>query len=152
MLGEPDARVRANAVEGLWESKSSFAGAVFKEATLDPDHRVAANALVGLHYCGIADEGVTEKLQSMTHSNDPLARAAVAFVMGQIVDVNSAPLLEGLLRDDHQLVRGEALRALLRIRRCNRPQEISAQTAPDSGAGAHEPPALPAPLPAGPNS
>jgi len=153
MLGEPDARVRANAVEGLWETRSPFAGVVFKEAALDPDHRVAANALVGLHHCGVADEGATEKLQSMAHGSDPLARAAAAFVMGQIVDVNAAQVLEGLLRDDHQLVRGQALRALLRIRRRDRPQEAPvAGTVPGAGAGTQEPAASRQPQPVGPNS
>lgn len=123
MLAEPDARVRANAVEGLWETKSPVAVALFKDASLDPDHRVAANALVGLHYSGGVDEDVTDRLQSMAQRRDPQARAAAAFVMGHFMDVNYTSVLETLLRDHNQAVRSQALRALLRIRRQDRPQE-----------------------------
>ena len=149
MLGEPDARVRANAVEGLWEVRSPFAVAVFKEAALDPNHRVAANALIGLHYSGAVDEAVTDRLQSMTQSADSLARAAAAFVLGHIMDANSTPVLETLLRDHNQDVRGQALHALLRIRRRDRPEDASvAETVPAPSAGALEHPAPQKPLPA----
>jgi hypothetical protein len=120
MLAEPDARVRANAVEGLWETKSPFCAALFREAALDPDHRVAANALIGLHRCGEADGVVTDFVENMVHNTNPLARAAAAFAVGQIADANCAPILEGLLRDSDPGVRGEALRALIRFRRQDR--------------------------------
>jgi len=120
MLAEPDARIRANAVEGLWEAKSPFAAALFREAALDPDHHVAANALIGLHYCGEADGVVNDILENMVRNSNPLDRAAAAFAIGQIADTNCAPILEGLLRDRDPGVRGEALRALIRFRRRDR--------------------------------
>ena len=117
MLAEPDSRVRANAVEGLWDTRSSLAAALFREAALDPDHRVAANALIGLHQCGETEGVITDVLANMLRSHDPRARSAAAFACGYIADANSASALEGLLRDRDASVRGQALRALIKIHR-----------------------------------
>jgi hypothetical protein len=117
MLADPDARVRANAVEGLWETRTEAAGAVFKEAALDPDHRVAANALVGLHLNGQTGVDVMGALHGMTRKPEPMARASAAFAMGRTNDASYAPMLECLLKDGDQSVRGQALQALIRIRR-----------------------------------
>jgi len=129
MLAEPDARVRANAVEGLWENRSPFAIALFKEAALDPDHRVAANALVGLHGCSEERGEVLDLVQNMARNADPLARSAAAFVMGQIMDGNCTPILEKLLHDGDQGVRGQALRSLIRLRRQERHEAAPAVAA-----------------------
>jgi len=126
MLAEPDSRVRANAVEGLWESKTSLSAALFREAALDPDHRVAANALIGLHHCGETDGVITDVLGNMLRSHDPRARSAAAFACGYIMDANSTAALEALLRDRDASVRGQALRALIRIRRQDRPEATPA--------------------------
>jgi hypothetical protein len=117
MLADPDARVRANAVEGLWETRTEAAGAVFKEAALDPDHRVAANALVGLHFNRQTGVDVMGALHGMTRKPEPIARASAAFAMGRTNDASCAPMLECLLKDGDQGVRGQALQALIRIRR-----------------------------------
>jgi HEAT repeat protein len=131
MLAEPDSRVRANAVEGLWETRSALAAALFREAALDPDHRVAANALIGLHYCGDTDGVFTEVLATMLRNQNPLARAAAAFASGYIMDANSTSALETLLRDPDAGVRGQALRSLIRIRRQDRTEAVPA-AAPES--------------------
>lgn len=110
-----DARVRANAVESLWGTDSISARAVLREASLDRDHRVAANALVGLHRIGAYD--VTASLQKMAHGAEPMARAAAAFAMGQILNADFKPVLESLLKDDSPQVRSQALRALIRLKR-----------------------------------
>jgi hypothetical protein len=125
MLAEPDARMRANAVEGLWETRSTLAAALFREAALDPDHRVAANALIGLHYCGETEGIVSDVLANMLRNHDPLARGAAAFAIGYIMDANSASTLEGLLRDRDPAVRGQALRSLIRIRRQDRTDAVA---------------------------
>jgi len=132
MLAEPDARVRANAVEGLWDAKSPFSAALFREAALDPDHRVAANALIGLHRCGEGDGVVTDVLGNMLRNHNPLARAAAAFALGQIAAANCAAVLEGLLRDSDPGVRGEALRSLIRFRRQDRPEAVTEPAATES--------------------
>jgi len=124
MLAEPDASMRANAVEGLWENPSTLAAALFREAALDPDHRVAANALIGLPYCGETEGIVADALANMVRNQDPRARGAAAFAIGQIMDANSASTLEGLLHDSDPAVRGQALRSLIRIRRQDRTDAV----------------------------
>lgn len=132
MLAEPDSRVRANAVEGLWETRSSLAAALFREAALDPNHRVAANALIGLHYCGEPENVITDVLSNMLHSDNPLARSAAAFASGYIMNANSTSALEGLLRDRDPGVRGQALRALIKIRRQDRPEGPAPPVPPET--------------------
>jgi len=147
MLAESDARVRANAVEGLWDTSSPLAATLFREAALDPDHRVAANALIGLHRCGEADDVVTDVLGNMARSQNPLARAAAAFAIGQIRMPDCVSMLEHLLRDSDAGVRGQALRSLISVRRLDR-RETAGEKAPAPEADvAAEPvpaPALPA--------
>jgi len=128
MLAEGDARVRANAVEGLWEVNSPLAAALFREAALDTDPHVAANALIGLDHCGERD-AVNDILDTMLHSKVPAMRGAAAFVIGHIEDSTRATL-EKLLRDRDAAVRGEALRSLIRIQRQDRSERPAAETSP----------------------
>lgn len=129
MLADPDVRVRANAVEGLWETKAASAGAVFREAALDPDHRVQVNALLGLHYIGDTSVNVRAGLEKITGAPNPVARAAAAFAMGRIMDAIYAPALESLLKDEDQQVRRQALQALIAIRRQKRRDGTPSQPA-----------------------
>jgi hypothetical protein len=117
MLADPDARFRANAVEGLWETRTAAASAVFREAALDPNPRVMANALVGQHFTGQTDVDVAEALRNMAQKREPTARASAAFAMGRLQDASHIPVLECLLKDGDQSVRSQALHALIRIRR-----------------------------------
>ena len=135
MLADPDVRIRANAVEGLWQTKVASAGAMFREATLDPDHRVQVNALLGLHYVGDTSVDVRTALEKIIAAGDPVARAAAAFAMGRIMDAIYVPVLESLLKDEEQTVRRQALQALISIRRRNRRDSTpspAAQPQPDS--------------------
>jgi hypothetical protein len=120
-LSDMDPRVRANAVESLWGMDSSSARAVLREASRDQHHRVAANALVGLHRIGAYD--VTASLQKMAKGAEPMGRAAAAFAMGQILNVDFKPVLESLLKDDNPQVRSQALRSLIRLKRQPEPGE-----------------------------
>jgi HEAT repeat protein len=138
MLADPDARIRANAVEGLWETKAPSAGAAFREAVLDSDHRVQINALLGLHYIGDTSVDVRAAFEKIISSPEPAIRAAVAFAMGRIMDSSCVPALEGLLKDEDQQVRRQALQSLISIRRHNRRE----------GAQPQPPEAPPSPEPA----
>ena len=120
MLADPDERVRANAVEGLWETKATSAGEVFREAALDPDPGVQINGLLGLHYIGDPNVDLRAALEKMSGAPNPTARAAAAFAMGRIRDMIYLPALEVLLKDEEGPVRRQALRALISIRRHNR--------------------------------
>jgi hypothetical protein len=125
-LGETDARVRANAVESLWGADSDSAKAVLKEASRDRHHRVAVNALIGLHRSGAVDAAAS--LKKMAQAPDPMARAAAAFAMGEILKDEFKPVLESLLKDSSANVRGRALASLIRLRR-HRAQEIAREVA-----------------------
>ena len=154
MLAEPDARIRANAVEGLWDTNSPFAAALFREAALDPDHRVAANALIGLHHCGEAEGVLADLLENMVRSPNPMARRAAAFAIGHVRDANCTATLEILLRDGDPGVRGEALRALIAIRREDRTEEAvdapGTEGRPDSSGANEAAPPVDAPPAAAP--
>ena len=127
MLADPDMRVRANAVEGLWQTKAEAAVAVFKEAALDPDHRVQINALLGLHYMGDTSVDLKSELEKIAGAPDAAVRAAAAFAMGRIMNAIYVPVLEGLLKDEEQKVRRQALQALISIRRQNRKDNTPSQ-------------------------
>jgi HEAT repeat protein len=114
-LGEVDSRVRANAVESLWGEDSDAAQAVLKEASRDRHHRVAANAWIGLDKMGARD--VVLNLKKMAEAEDPMARAAAAFAMGQTGHAEFKPVLEQMLKDSNPRARSQALRALIRIKK-----------------------------------
>jgi hypothetical protein len=132
-LSDMDPRVRANAVESLWGMDSSSARAVLREASRDQHHRVAANALVGLHRIGAYD--VTASLQKMADGAEPMGRAAAAFAMGQILNMDFKPVLESLLKDDSPKVRSQALRSLIRLKRQPEPgeEDLAAGSAAPTG-------------------
>lgn len=153
-LAEPDARVRANAVESLWGERSDAARAVLKEASRDRHHRVVANAWIGLDQAG-AREAIAS-LKRMAGAEDPMARAAAAFAMGRTGHTEFKPVLEQMLKDSSPHARSQALRALIRIRKRQRvtaglaelepevkPVPPEAETAPPAPAELSGPPGEP---------
>jgi HEAT repeat protein len=140
MLADPDVRIRANAVEGLWETKAENAAAVFKEAALNTDHRVQINGLLGLHYLGDTSVDLRAALEKIASSPSSVVRAAVAFAMGRIMNAAYVPALEGLLKDENQQVRRQALQALISIRRQNRKESAESTPSQSTDPPAAEPP------------
>jgi len=115
LIGDEDARVRANLVEGLWNCPASFdCRPLFRRAVDDPNHRVAANALVGLHRLGETRD-VTANVNKMARHPEALFRASAAWVMGQTGDKSYTVLLRQMVRDPDPLVRLNALRSVRRI-------------------------------------
>jgi hypothetical protein len=110
MLADPEVRVRANAVEGLWETKAASAGAAFKEAALDPDHRVQINALLGLHYIGDTSVNLRAALEKIAGASSAVVRASAAFAMGRMMDVSYVPMLVVCVKQnaDYQECAGHA--------------------------------------------
>lgn len=100
LVGDADARVRANAVESLWGSMSGMAKAIFTEAAGDRNHRVAANALIGLYMLG--DPASVAGLEKMLGRPDAASRAAAAWAMGRTGDGRFAPLLQSTRRKPGQ--------------------------------------------------
>ena len=111
---------------------------MLREASRDQHHRVAANALVGLHRIGAYD--VTASLQKMAEGAEPMGRAAAAFAMGQILNVDFKPVLESLLKDDSPQVLSQALRSLIRLKRQPEPgeEDLAAGSAAATGDPALE--------------
>jgi HEAT repeat protein len=118
-LKDPDARVRANAVEALWNSSMADAEEVFRQALLDAHHRVTTTALVGLWLLGKRDEG-GERLIALCESEAAPTRAAAAWAMGALGDRRFLDALLKLTQDDSALVRPRAFHSLRQIERVRR--------------------------------
>ena len=114
-MADPDARVRANAIEGLWRAKRRGAEHVLNNATRDAAARVAVNAWVGLYYLG--DTGAAAGLLNLSGHQEPGHRAATAWGMGHLGDATFQPQLQLLVRDPDASVRRNALKALVKIRK-----------------------------------
>jgi HEAT repeat protein len=94
---------------------SDAARAALERASQDQNHRVAVNALVGLHRAGV--ESAAERLRNLTGHRAESFRAAAAWGLGVIEDEESVERLQGLRKDSAEIVRRNALRALVRIRK-----------------------------------
>jgi HEAT repeat protein len=114
LMGDDDARVRANFVEGLWNCTTSDYRPLFRRALEDPNHRVIGNALVGLHRLGETGD-VIRHVSKMARRPEALHRAAAAWVMGQTGDKLYSGVLRQMVRDPDPLVRRNAIRSLRRI-------------------------------------
>ena len=115
-LRDPDARVRANAVEILWGRKAEEVAEIFNEALTDLHHRVAANALYGIH--GIDPPRCLAKIEGFATHMHPRFRSAAAWVIGKLGDRRNVALLKPLLVDPNPDVRKSASRAVGMLRAC----------------------------------
>lgn len=88
---DPDSRVRANAIESLWDVGSAFAAVCFDLGMKDAHPRVAANAAVGLHRLG--DARSVARLVEMAESPEIENRKSAAWAMGETRDARFVPLL-----------------------------------------------------------
>ena len=114
LMRDPDARVRANFIEGLWKRTVSDCRPMFRQALEDSHHRVVGNALVGLHRLGEARD-VVKHLGKMVRRPEPLFRGAAAWVMGQTGETRYIEVLRVLARDGDPMVRRSAYRSLRQI-------------------------------------
>jgi hypothetical protein len=105
-LDDPDPRVRANAVESIWNTPGTFPLQFFHKAARDPHHRVAANALVGLYLAG--EVSALGSLIGMTGSPNPLFQAAAVWAMGRTGDERFEQVLKQIRAE------GRATASLLR--------------------------------------
>ena len=116
-----DPRIRAGAMEALWQAHIPEAVTLFQAAVKDANHRVAANALVGLHRLG-ENDALSEMIELCKHK-DHLFRAAAAWALGSVKDVRAIPVLQELSRDRSHMVRKRALASLLAIESANTPED-----------------------------
>jgi HEAT repeat protein len=104
-LREKDPRVRANAVESLWNSGGDVTR-LLRAAAGDSNNRVAGNALLGLYRAD--DPEASRRIAAMAASPDPKFRMTAAWVIGETGSAEFLPLLEHLSRDLYAPVRRNA--------------------------------------------
>ena len=114
-LLEADPRVRANMLEALWENRETECMEVFALYRDDRDNRVAANALYGLYLRGDAD--AIPRIMGMASHRDPKFRATAAWLLGKIGQPEFVDVLRRMVNDADRRVKGNALKALVRIKR-----------------------------------
>lgn len=114
LLADPDDRVRANVIEGLWpQAHSAQVQQLFRQHMESPVPRVAINALLGL-YRGGDPYAASQVTQLAMMPNPPMQRAAV-WAMGYLAHEEFASPLRELLRSGDAFLRGNVLRALVKI-------------------------------------
>ncbi|MEN6600799.1 MAG: HEAT repeat domain-containing protein [Bryobacteraceae bacterium] len=112
-LSDPDPRVRANAVESMWNVDSPEARALLSKSAGDRHHRVAANALLGLYRLG--DPTGIRQLIDMSRNEAPEMRAASSWAMGECDDPRFLSRLRQLAGDPFTRVADSAAKAAARI-------------------------------------
>jgi HEAT repeat protein len=111
---DPDARVRANALESLWGADADQARPVFRKALEDPNNRVVGNALVGLYL--IKEPACAQRIIAMAKHSDNKFRETAVWVMRRTGDPAFIPELANLAREAGGSLRSKALRALASIK------------------------------------
>ena len=120
-MSSPVPRVRANAVESLWDHEEASIRKALQECSEDPNQRVAVNALVGL--CRLGDPEASTRLVAMAKSENPVARAGSAWGMGHVMRPEFLAAfkveLESLAEDPEPKVRDMARRSLESLSNAN---------------------------------
>ena len=111
---DPDARVRANALESLWGGDPNQTRQVFRKALDDPNNRVVGNALVGLYL--IKEPACAQRIIAMANHTDARFRETAVWVMRRTGDTAFIPELAKLAREAGGPLRSKALRALASIK------------------------------------
>jgi hypothetical protein len=83
-LQDENPRIRANAIEGLWDVRAEGLEELLRSALDDPHHRVAANAALALHKIG--DTAAIGKISAMLRHHDEMFRRAALWAIGQARD------------------------------------------------------------------
>jgi hypothetical protein len=113
-LADPDIRIRANAVEGLWGVQSDDVRELLRGAGADWNNRVAGNALLGLYQIG--DVASIPEILAMTTNKSVLFRCTAAWIMGETASPRFLESLAAMLRDPGPAVRKRAFSALRKIK------------------------------------
>lgn len=113
-LDDADPRIRANALEALWNVDTPQAQELLLGLIHDDNNRVAGNALLGLYRLG-QPVAITE-IFAMAEHESPIFRATAAWAMGETGDPRFMEALAGLLRESDAMVRKRAFAALGQVR------------------------------------
>ena len=131
-LSSDDPRLRANAVESLWEHRAPEVQQVLREASKDASGRAAVNALLGL--CRRGETEAFERLRRLATSSDPVLRSGAAWAMGETHDPQFAPDLEALASDPDSKVRAMVERSRSKLPRPDAPDSSSEPQQPQPAA------------------
>ena len=112
-LGDPDPRVRANAVEALWGIDDQESRDLLKGAIQDANNRVVGNALIEIYRVG--DCSSVPGLLKMAAEGSPLFRSTAAWAMGESGDNRFRDALKALAGEGNPNVRRRAALALGRV-------------------------------------
>lgn len=125
-LADPEPRVRANAIEALWNSHLPWAVEMLARGARDAHPRVTANAHVGLYLAGRL-EGLRGLLEMARHP-DASFRTSAAWALGQIGDPRGLPALKPMLSEPPGRITRNALAALRRIGRLQSDRRLGASS------------------------
>lgn len=113
-LADSDSRIRANALEALWDVDTAEARELLEALIRDPNNRVAGNAMLGLYRLGLTY--IIPEILNLAVHESALFRSTAAWVMGESGDPRFTEPLAGLLRESNAMVRKRAFAALGRMR------------------------------------
>ncbi len=113
-LKDKDPRIRANAIESLWNVRTVGLDEVLLEAARDPHHRIAANAALGLYKLG--DVAAVRILYSMLRHQDELFRRAALWAIDQVPDSRYLAIVENIAAHSHSEEQSAAERVLKHLR------------------------------------
>ncbi len=137
-LGDQDPRIRANALESLWDVNTGEARELLQSLVEDPNNRVAGNAMLGLYRLG--DVSTIPEILKLARHESALFRSTAAWVVGETEDPRFTEVLLEMLRDVNGTVRKRAFSALARLRAAAAkaaqvpPYRLAARLGPGSGA------------------
>lgn len=115
-LANEDPRVRANAIEGLLDTRPGEKEiGMLWDAAKDAHHRVASTALLVLIKNGHSE--AAEQLSLMASSRVELTRAAAAWAMGMTADPSWLETLQKMARTDSGLAKRMALKSSVALRK-----------------------------------
>jgi len=122
LLQHPDARVRANALQGIVDRANDQGGEFLLQGLADTDHRVRTLAAVGLSRLG--DPQGLQTLFRMLRHPKPIERRSAAWGLGVCGNASALPRLEVLARGDpDERVRELAAQACQKITERAKPEE-----------------------------
>jgi HEAT repeat protein len=114
LLQHSDARVRANAIQGIANRADPRSLVYLRQGGEDPDHRVRSQAAIGL--CRIGDPAGRQILFRMIQHPSAVERRSAAWAMGNCGTFESITLLEMAVRNDpDERVRELAARGIREI-------------------------------------
>jgi hypothetical protein len=115
LLQHSDARVRANAIQGIADRADERSLVYLRRGAEDPDHRARSQAAVGL--CRIGDPAGKQILLRMIQDPNAVERRSATWAMGSCGALEDVLLLEQVARSDQdERVRELAEQGLQRIR------------------------------------